>query len=142
MTRSDDRSSTSSDNGSTTWTSDTARSIFWSWSVIGLILLTAAWFWYGASYFEEMSDACKSRVAGSSGAGTGLLLGAVPLVLAYFVAFVPLIFIGATRRVRRLNGVWMSFAVLLAQSAVAVALNELFWAGQLFQMSASAASCG
>ncbi|WP_437583178.1 hypothetical protein ACSAGD_12945 [Paramicrobacterium sp. CJ85] len=59
-------------------------------AVIGLFMLAFAWNWYGFALFEEMTEECKANAAGTTEAGTALVIGGVPLVLAHVVGIAAL----------------------------------------------------
>jgi hypothetical protein len=114
---------------------------FWSVATIGAVVLCLAWFWYGLSFFDEMTEQCKAVAASSSMAGTGLLLGGGPLVFAHLVVLLPLLLIGIKYRSPRRMGILVAVAAVLVASALGIVVNELLWTGDLFTMSAGAAQC-
>lgn len=123
------------------WSSDGGRLAFWLVAGIGTIVLCIAWFWYGLTFFDEMTEQCKAVAAGSTSAGTGLLLGGIPLVFAYVFVLLPLLLIGARYHSPRSRGILLALGVVAAASALSIGLNELLWMGDLFAMSAAHAGC-
>lgn len=123
------------------WRSDEERDAFWLVAGAAAFVLCLAWFWYGLSFNEEMTEQCKSLAAGDSEAGNGLLFGLPPLVLAHAVFLVSLLLVGRRNHERPRTGALLGLVALVAASALGIALNELLWAGELFTMSAANAQC-
>lgn len=123
------------------WRSLEGREAFWLVAAIGTVVLFAAWFWYGLSFFDEMTEQCKSAASGSTSAGSAALLAGPPLLLAYLVMLIPLLLISTKYHWQRLRGALLTLVVIAAASGVAIAANELLWAGNLFAMSAAHAEC-
>jgi hypothetical protein len=123
------------------WSSTGGRAAFWTVTAIGTILICLGWFWYGLSFFEEMTEQCKALAADSSMAGQGLLFAGTPLVFAHCVVLLPLLLIGAKYRSPRRAGILSAVVAVLVASALGIAVNELVWSGDLFAMSADAAQC-
>lgn len=123
------------------WHSAGGRAAFWIVAGAGALVLCLAWFWYGLSFFEEMTEQCKSLAAGSSESGLGLLFGAPPLVLVYLLLLVSLLLIGTKYHSRPRRGALLALVVIAAASALGIAVNELLWTGDLFAMSAERAQC-
>ncbi len=110
--------------------------MFWVLASFGLLALCAAWFWYGLAFSEEMTEQGKSLAAGSSGAGTGLLLGVPPLVFVHLAVLIPLLVIGAKYHSRPDRGVVLALIVVAVAGAVGIVLGQVLWGGCLFAMSA------
>lgn len=123
------------------WYSPGRQDAFWTVAAIGTVVVCLAWFWYGLAFSEEMTEQCKAVMASSSMAGTGLLLGGVPLVIAHLAVLLPLLLIAAKYRSPRRTGIIVAVVVVLVASALGIAVNELVWSGNLFAMSADAAQC-
>lgn len=118
------------------WASEGGRAAFWIVASGAPLVLCVAWFWYGLSYFDEMTD---NRPAGmeSTSVDTGVLLGVPPLVLSYLVALFSLLLIGFKYHVQTVRVVVLSLAVVVVASVIGIAVNQLLWAGCLFAMSAT-----
>lgn len=123
------------------WSSDGARLAFWLIAIAGTAVLCLAWFWYGLAFFDEMTEQCKSVAAGSSSAGTGLLLGGLPLVLSYLVILILLLLVGAKYHSQRRRGLLIALLAVAVASVISIGVNELVWTGDLFAMSAAHAGC-
>jgi hypothetical protein len=123
------------------WSSAGAQAAFWTIAAIGTVVLCLAWFWYGLSFFDEMTEQCKAVAASSSMTGTGLLFAGPPVVFAHFAVLLPLLLIGARYRSPRRSGILLAVVAVLVVSALGIAVNELLWSGDLFAMSAGAAQC-
>jgi hypothetical protein len=93
------------------------------------------------SFFEEMTEQCKSVAAGSSEAGFGLVVGEIPLVIVHVLILVPMLVIGAMYHSNRAGGVVLAVVVVLVASGFGIAVNELLWEGELFAMSAAHSGC-
>lgn len=123
------------------WSSAKGQAAFWTIAAIGTVVLCLAWFWYGFSFFEEMTEQCKAVAASSSMAGTGVLFAGPPVVFAHLAVLLPLLLIGAKYRSPRRTGILFAVVAVLVASALGIAVNELLWSGELFAMSADAAQC-
>jgi len=119
------------------WHSGGGQLAFWLIASIGTIVLCVAWFWYGLSFFEEMTEQGKAVAASSSMAGFGLLVGGIPLVIAHVLVLVRLLVIGAKYHSRRAVGIVFALLAVSVASALGIAVNELLWTGDLFAMSAA-----
>ena len=120
------------------WRSVGGRAAFWTVAGIGPLVLCVAWFLYGFAYFEEMTEAGKAVAAGSSSAGTGMLLGGIPLIVAHGLLLLTLLLIGASNHWRRTVAVLQALIAVAVASAVGIAVNQLLWEGRLFTMYAGA----
>ncbi|MGV8912425.1 MAG: hypothetical protein ACOH14_07395 [Rhodoglobus sp.] len=123
------------------WRSGAGQLSFWLITSVGTIVLCVAWAWYGLSFFEEMTEQCKSVAAGSSEAGFGLVVGGIPLVIVHVLIFVPMLVIGAKSYSKRADGVVLAVVVVVAASGFGIVVSELLWAGKLFTMSAAQSGC-
>lgn len=123
------------------WRSDGRRDAFWLVVGSAAIVLCVAWFWYGLSFNEEMTEQCKSLAAGDSEEGIGWLLGGPPLVLAHIVFFVSLLLVGRRNHEQPRTGALLGLVALVAASALGIGVNQLVWTGELFTMSAEHAQC-
>tara|TARA_R110002124_G_C8807241_1_gene502896 strand:+ start:278 stop:724 length:447 start_codon:yes stop_codon:yes gene_type:complete len=123
------------------WRSGAGQLAFWLIAAVGTIVLTVAWFWYGLSFSEEMTEQCKSAAANSSMAGFGLAFGGIPLVIIHVLTLVPMLVIGAMYYSKRTSGVVLAVVVVVAASGFGIIVNELLWGGQLFTMSAASSGC-
>lgn len=115
------------------WRSAGGRAAFWSVAIAGVLVLCAAWAWYGLAYSEEMTDSAGGP---TTGAGIGMSLGTVPVIAVHGLLLLVLALIGAMSHVRPWVGLLLAVFVVAVESGVGIAVNQVLWAGCLFAMSA------
>jgi hypothetical protein len=123
------------------WTSETARSLFWTFAALGVPIMVVAWAWFGFSFEEEMSEQCKAVSAGSTMEGTGTILGTVPLVAAATMGLVTLAALALRYRAHKRTGLLLVACLVTAAIAIGIIPAQLLYTGQLFEMGAAAADC-
>jgi len=101
-------------------------------AVLGFPTAAAAWTWYGLAQFEAQSEQGKALAAGTTMAGTGEIMGGVPLVLAHIVGLVTLVVLGW--KAQRGRGIALAIVAVAVTSVVGIVIAEMLWEGQLFQL--------
>lgn len=104
---------------------------FWILAIVGLIVMTGAWILLPLASLEEVTEQDKALAAGTTMAGTTLLFGALPLVVAHALGFLLLCSIGVQGRYDRRLGFWLGVAAVLAASTVGLTVTLLLSGGQL-----------
>ncbi len=104
---------------------------FWVFAVVGVPVMTGAWFLLPLASLEEASEQPKALAAGTTMAGTTLVVGVLPLVLAHVIGFVILCAIGGAGRFnRRVGMLWGTVAVVVA-SVIGLAVVWVLLGGEL-----------
>lgn len=101
-------------------------------AVLGVPTAAVAWTWYGLAQFEAQSEQGKALAAGTTMAGTGEIMGGVPLVLAHLVGLVTLLVLGW--KGERGRGIALAILAVVIASLVGIGIAQLLWEGQLFQL--------
>lgn len=120
----------------TTWRTRAARHAFWNFAWIGILVLSAGWIWYGMAFEEEQSEQGKALSAGMTMAGTGMLLGGIPLILLHVIGLAILVTIAVRNRHPRWTGVLLAVVCVAVASLIGIAAGQLLYSGRLFEMSA------
>lgn len=109
------------------WRNDMVAAFFWLLTVVGVLVMTGAWFLLALASLEEGTEQPKALAAGTTMAGTTLLLGVVPLVIAHISGFALLCLVATTGRFDRTKGVlWAGGAVVVASLVGLVVVLVLF----------------
>ncbi|GAA2585676.1 hypothetical protein GCM10009862_25940 [Microbacterium binotii] len=104
---------------------------FWVFAVVGAPVMTGAWFLLPLASLEEATEQPKALAAGTTMAGTTLVMGVLPLILAHIIGFVVLCAVGGAGRVsRRVGVVWGAVAVVVA-SVIGLAVVWVLSGGEL-----------
>jgi len=109
-----------------------ARAGFWVVAVLGVVLSAIAWTWYGLAFFEAQTEQGKALSAGTTMAGTGELMGGVPVALAHVGGLITLLILGW--KGYRARGIVLAFVAVLVCSAIGIGVAQVLWEGQLFQL--------
>ncbi|MBZ4487138.1 hypothetical protein LQ938_15155 [Microbacterium sp. cx-55] len=116
--------------------------LFWVFGTLGAVLvMPVAWTWFGWAFSEERTDECRALAAGTSMGGYGALLGLVPLIVVYAIGAVVLWSTAAAGKRTRSSAVGHVLVVMIAGTAIGIAVAQFLLAGQLFVGGAAAASC-
>lgn len=67
----------------TVWKSAGRTITFWVLAILGLPIMTSAWLWLNLASLEEATEQPKALQAGTSMAGTTLIMGGVPLLFVH-----------------------------------------------------------
>lgn len=121
------------------WLSVGRRRSFWILAAVGLVVMIAAWVWFGAAMFEEMSEQPKAVSAGTTMEGFGSVIGGIPLVVAHLAGVAILSAVAIEGRRHWTGGAYALIAVATT-SAVGLCVAQLLWAGALFEMGAGASA--
>ena len=104
---------------------------FWVFAVLGIPVMTGAWILLPLASLEEATEQPKALAAGTTMAGTTLVMGVLPLILAHVIGFVVLCAVGGAGRVNRRDGVaWGAVAVVVA-SVIGLAVVWVLSGGEL-----------
>lgn len=107
---------------------------FWLFAVAGLPIMTGAWFLLPLASLEEATEQPKALAAGTTMAGTTLVMGVLPLVVAHIIGFVILCTMGGAGKVnRRVGMLWGAVAVATA-SLIGLAVVWVLSGGELIYM--------
>jgi hypothetical protein len=120
------------------WSDRGAARWFWTFSAIGVVAMIAAWQVFGVAYEEEMSEQPKALAAGTTMAGTGALLGGVPLVIAHLAGLVALSVIAMRGRAVMWTGIVYAVVATAIASGIGLLVAHVLWGGQLFMMGVGA----
>ncbi|MCQ9385778.1 hypothetical protein [Brevibacterium moorei] len=111
-----------------------ARTVFFCLAIVGIPVTVVSWTWYGLAQFEEQSEQSKALDAGTTMAGTGELMGGVPLIFVHIVGLLALGLFGrlgwSTKDIRR------GVAAVAIVSLIGILAAELFFGGRLFSYGA------
>lgn len=108
------------------------RTAFWVVASLGVPAAVVAWNWYALAQFEAQSEQSKALSAQTTMAGFAEVWGGVPLVLAHIVGLVTLLILGWKRY--RGRGIALAVGAVCTASVVGIAIAQLLWAGELFQL--------
>lgn len=123
------------------WTSRIAAVAYWVLAAVGVVVLVVAWVWFGASYFEEMTEQCKALMAMTTMEGFGAGFGLLPLVVAHVVGLAILGPVAIAGRSSTRSGITFAVAAVAVASGIGVVVAEVLFEGDLFTMGAGAAHC-
>jgi hypothetical protein len=104
---------------------------FWILAIIGLVVMTGAWILLPLASLEEVTEQGKAVAAGTTMAGTTVLFGIVPLVVAHAVGLLLLCTIGVQGRRDRRRGFWLGVVAVVAASIVGLTVTLILTGGQL-----------
>ena len=93
--------------------------------------MIGAWMLLPLASLEEVTEQGKAVAAGSSMAGTTLVMGVFPLALAHVIGFGLLCSIGGVGRMERQRGVLRGAAMVLVASGIGLAVAWVFSGGEL-----------
>ena len=88
--------------------------------------------WHGFAQFEAQTEQGKALAAGTTMAGSAELSGGVPLVIAHMIGLGVLIVLGW--RGYRAPGIACAVVAILIASGVGIAIAQLVWGGERFQL--------
>jgi len=100
-------------------------------AVVGLLVMTGAWFLLPLASLEELTEQGKAVATGTTMAGTTFWFGVLPLLLAHAVGLVLLCSIGAVGRYDRRSGIWLGIAAVAAASILGLVVTLILSGGQL-----------
>lgn len=126
------------DDPATGWADRRYARWFWVLSVMGVIVMIIAWYWFGSAHEEEMTEQPKALAAGSTEAGFGAVVGGVPLVFAHLVGLVLLAIIAVRGRAKKWTGFVYSIVAVALASGIGIGVAQVLWAGELFMMGVGA----
>lgn len=110
-------------SGATTlrgWKSRGRAVAFWILAALGPFIMAGAWVLLILAGLEETTEQSKAHAAGTTMAGTTLLFGVVPLVLAHALGLLILGSIAVSGRYRRWTGVLHAVVAVAVASALGV----------------------
>ncbi|MDY0827593.1 hypothetical protein SK224_00475 [Microbacterium sp. BG28] len=113
------------------WRSDIVAALFWLLTVVGVLVMTGAWFLLALASLEEGTEQSKALAAGTTMAGTTLLLGVAPLVIAHIAGFALLCLVATTGRFDRARGVLWAGGAVAAASLIGLAVVLVLSGGEL-----------
>lgn len=93
--------------------------------------MVVAWFLLPLASLEEATEQGKALAAGTTMAGTTLVMGVVPLVLAHIIGFVLLCTVGAFGSVDRWLGVLRGAGAVVVASIIGLAVVSILTGGEL-----------
>ena len=96
------------------WRSRSSRALFWTFAAIGIPATFAGWLMLVIASYEEASEQGKAVAAGTTMAGTTIVLGVIPLVIVHLIGFVILCALGALGRIHRSKGALLGAAAVVA----------------------------
>ncbi|WDG17279.1 hypothetical protein [Microbacterium sp. Clip185] len=112
------------------WRNDMVAALFWLLTVVGVLMMTGAWFLLALASLEEGTEQPKALAAGTTMAGTTLWLGIVPLVFAHIAGFA-LCLVATTGRFDRARGVLWAGEAVIGASLIGLAVVLVLSGGQL-----------
>jgi len=104
---------------------------FWIFAIVGVPVMIGAWLLLPLASLEEATEQGKAVAAGTSMAGTTLMLGVLPLILAHIMGLALLCTIGGRGRLRRRQGVLLGATMVLVASAIGLAITWALSGGEL-----------
>ena len=104
---------------------------FWLLAIAGLIVMTGAWILLPLASLEEVTEQGKALAAGTTMAGTTLVFGVLPLVIAHATGLLILCSIGVQGRYDRWRGFWLGVAAVLAASIIGLTATLILSGGRL-----------
>ncbi|WP_131847100.1 MULTISPECIES: hypothetical protein [unclassified Curtobacterium] len=105
--------------------------MFWVLAVLGLPIMAGAWLWLSLASLEEATEQPKAVAAGTTMAGTTLLMGGIPLVLTHVLGLVVLGAVAVSGRYRRWTGMIAALVAVAVASATGITFVLILNGGQL-----------
>ena len=125
-------SATGAGRSATGWKSPGVAVSFWALAAIGAPIMIAAWMLLYLASLEEATEQGKALVAGTTMAGTTLMFGVVPLIVAHLLGFAVLGVIALNGRGSRRSGILYAVGGVVAASAIGMAVALILTGGQLY----------
>ncbi|MGY2898443.1 hypothetical protein ACVKXF_001066 [Curtobacterium sp. PvP017] len=113
------------------WKSTRSAVLFWVLAVLGLPIMAGAWLWLSLASLEEATEQPKAVAAGTTMAGTTLLMGGIPLVLTHVLGLVVLGAVAVSGRYRRWTGMIAALVAVAVASATGITFVLILNGGQL-----------
>jgi hypothetical protein len=113
------------------WKSPRHALTFTVFALLGFPIMAAAWLWLNLASLEEATEQPKALAAGTTMAGTTLLLGGIPLIVAHALGVVILSAGAGTVRGSRRSAVVAAVVAVGIASAVGVTFVLIVNGGQL-----------
>lgn len=113
------------------WRNDIVAALFWFLTVVGVLVMTGAWFLLALASLEEGTEQPKALAAGTTMAGTTLLLGVAPLVVVHIAGFALLCLVATTGRFDRARGVLWAGGAVAGASLIGLGVVLVLSGGQL-----------
>ena len=104
---------------------------FWILAFVGVPVMIGAWMLLPLASLEEGTEQGKALAAGSTMAGTTLVMGVLPLVVVHLIGFALLCMIGWLGAASPRNGVLWGVAAVAAASALGFVAALVFSGGEL-----------
>ena len=100
-------------------------------AAVGVPVMIGAWMLLPLASLEEVTEQGKAVAAGTTMAGTTLIFGVLPLVLAHLIGLGLLCTIGGRGRFDRWRGVLLGAAMVLVASAIGLVVVWAISGGEL-----------
>lgn len=113
------------------WKSTRSAVLFWVLAVVGLPIMAGAWLWLSLASLEEATEQPKAVAAGTTMAGTTLLVGGIPLALTHVLGLVVLGAVAVKGRRHRWTGMIATLVAVAVASAAGIAFVLILNGGQL-----------
>ncbi|GAB3147471.1 hypothetical protein GCM10027058_06460 [Microbacterium neimengense] len=113
------------------WRNDIVAALFWLLTVVGVLVMTGSWFLLALASLEEGTEQPKALAAGTTMAGTTLLLGVAPLVVAHIAGSALLCLVATTGRLDRARGVLWAGGAVIGASLIGLAVVLVLSGGEL-----------
>jgi hypothetical protein len=113
------------------WRNDIVAALFWLLTVVGVLMMTGAWFLLASASLEEGTEQPKALAAGTTMAGTTLWLGVAPLVFAHIAGFALLCLVATTGRFDRFRGVLWAGGAVVGASLIGLTVVLVLSGGEL-----------
>lgn len=113
------------------WKSTRSAVLFWVLAVVGLPIMAGAWLWLSLASLEEATEQPKAVAAGTTMAGTTLLMGGIPLLLTHVLGLIVLGAAAVNGRYRRWTGMIATLVAVAVASAAGIAFVLILNGGQL-----------
>ena len=104
---------------------------FWILAIVGVPVMIGAWMLLPLASLEEVTEQGKAVATGSTMAGTTLLFGVLPLVLAHLIGLGLLCSIGGAGRLEHRQGALRGAAMVLVASGIGLAAAWVLSGGEL-----------
>jgi hypothetical protein len=114
------------------WKSPGIARAFWALAALGAPIMFVAWMLLNLASLEEATEQGKAIVAGTTMAGTTLMFGVVPLIVAHLLGLALLGVIALGGRGSRRSGILYAIGGVVAASVIGLAVALILTGGQLY----------
>ena len=104
---------------------------FWVLAVVGAPIMTGAWLLLSLASLEEVTEQPKALSAGSTMAGTTIVMGVLPLVLAHIIGLAVLCTVGGVGSVNRRTGMLRGVVAVVVASLIGLGVVWMISGGEL-----------